>query len=57
MSLVTSPPSILSRSEWEEFQALRKAITNNPASVCPLQQEQFSSFFVRSLAGKGDSPL
>ena len=58
MSLVTPSPSpILSKEEWQEFQALRKAITDNPASVAPWKQEQFSSLFARSLMGKGDPSL
>jgi hypothetical protein len=55
MSLVTSSPSpFLSQEEWQELQALRKAITDNPASVAPWKQEQFSALFARSLMGKGD---
>lgn len=58
MSLVTASPSpYLSKEEWREFQALRKAISDNPASVTPSKQEQFSSLFARSLMGKGDPSL
>lgn len=58
MSLVTTSPSpFLSKEEWREFQALRKAITDNPASVAPWKQEQFSALFARSLMGKGDPSL
>jgi hypothetical protein len=58
MSLVVSSPSpLLSEDEWQELQALRRAISDNPASVAPWKQEQFSSLFTRSLLGKGDIPL
>lgn len=58
MSLVISSPSpFLTKDEWRELQALRKAITDNPASVAPWKQEQFSSLFARSLMGKGDPSL
>jgi hypothetical protein len=58
MTLVTPSPSpLLTKDEWRELQALRKAISDNPASVAPWKQEQFASLFARSLLGKGDSPL
>jgi hypothetical protein len=58
MTLVTPSPSpLLTKEEWRELQALRKAISDNPASVAPWKQEQFASLFARSLLGKGDSPL
>jgi hypothetical protein len=58
MSLVIPSPSpLLTKEEWGELQALRKAISDNPASVAPWKQEQFASLFARSLLGKGDSPL
>jgi isopentenyldiphosphate isomerase len=55
--LVSSPSPLLSEEEWQELQALLKAISHNPASVAPWKQEQFSSLFVRSLIGKGDMPV
>lgn len=58
MSLIVSPPSpFLSTAEWKELDTLRKAISDNPASVVPSQQERFTSLFARSLVGKGDLPL
>jgi hypothetical protein len=58
MSLVISSPSpFLTKEEWRELQALRKAITDNPASVAPWKQEQSTALFARSLLGKGNSPL
>jgi hypothetical protein len=36
---------------------LRKAITGYPQSVHPKKQERFTELFVKSLEGKGDTPL
>ena len=44
----------LTTSEWYEIQALRRAISDNPAAVHPIKMERFSELFARSLAGKGD---
>jgi hypothetical protein len=58
LSLLASLPShLLSSREWKELNALRKAISHNPASVVPEQQERFSALFIRSLIGKGNLPL
>jgi hypothetical protein len=40
--------------EWDEMVNLKRAITENPASVVPEKMEQFSELFVKSLSGKGD---
>ena len=40
----------LNKEEWEELDALRKAINANPASVHPEKQERFTELFVRSLS-------
>jgi hypothetical protein len=52
--IIESPSPFISPEEWEELQALRKAISQSPASVVPSKQERFASLFARSLAGKGD---
>lgn len=58
MSIVMSSPSpFLSPEEWDELDALRRAISDNPAAVAPHKQEQFSSLFARSLLGKGDTMI
>lgn len=44
----------LTEREWHELQALRRAISDSPASVHPKKMERFSELFARSLAGKGD---
>lgn len=55
--IIHSPSPFLNKEEWEDLQALRKAISQSPASVVPSEQERFVSLFARSLAGKGDTVL
>lgn len=56
MSITTFLPSpFLSQEEWNELDALRRAISDNPAAVAPHKQEQFAALFARSLLGKGDT--
>lgn len=57
MSAPFVPLPLLSPQEWEELDALRRAITQAPAAVVPDKQERFASLFARSLLGKGDHPL
>lgn len=52
-----NPAPKLTNEEWQEAKALLKAISDNPATVVPSKMEQFSSLFVRTLAGKGNAPL
>lgn len=53
-----SPPSpFLTKEEWNEIKALKEAITYNPATVIPEQQERFVQLFSRSLIGKGDGTI
>lgn len=40
--------------EWDELQALRRAISSYPASVHPDKMERFTELFARTLQGKGD---
>lgn len=49
------PSPVLSAEEWDELNALRLAISDNPAAVAPHKQEQFAALFARSLLGKGDT--
>jgi hypothetical protein len=54
---ITSPSPELSPEEWEEAQALRRAISEHPASVAPWKMERFTALFSRSLLGKqSDAP-
>ena len=55
MSLPKINAEYLSQEEWEELDALRKAINYNPSQVCPEKMEEFTALFVRSLYGKGNS--
>ena len=55
MSLPKINAEYLSQEEWEELDALRKAINYNPSQVCPQKMEEFTALFVRSLYGKGNS--
>lgn len=57
MSAPFVPCPLLSIEEWKELQALREAISYNPATVVPSQQERFVALFARSLLGKGDCSL
>lgn len=43
----------LTKDEWQELDALRKAINDSPASVHPEKQERFTELFVRSLSYVG----
>jgi len=57
MSLSKSNNDYLTKEEWNELDALRKAINYSPASVHPEKQERFTELFVKSLRGKGDRVL
>lgn len=57
MSAPFVPFPSLSKEEWQELNALRKAISDSPATVVPEKQERFSALFARSLIGKGNQPL
>lgn len=54
MSAFTHIMTDLSQDEWKELQALREAITLNPASVHPIKMEKFTELFSRSIGGKGE---
>jgi len=55
MTLAKTGTKELSTEEWNELVALKNAINDNPATVCPQKMELFTELFVRSLEGKGDS--
>lgn len=44
---------ILSESEWYELMALRKAIADYPATVCPPKLERYTQLMVRTLHYSG----
>ena len=54
MTLSKTTADYLSKEEWNELDALRKAINYNPSQVCPEKMEKFTELFVRSLGEKGD---
>jgi hypothetical protein len=57
MTFSKSNNNYLTEEEWNELDALRKAINYSPASVHPEKQERFTELFVKSLRGKGDRVL
>lgn len=42
----------MSPEDWEELQAIRRAINDHPASVHPAKMERFTELFVQTLVGK-----
>lgn len=44
----------LTEEEQYELNALKQAITDNPASICTPKMEQFTELLVKSLYGKGN---
>ena len=55
MTLSRPKTEDLSKEDWDEMVALKNAINDNPATVCPEKMELFTAFLVQSLEGKGDS--
>ena len=53
MTLPSKGSTKLTDEEYQELDALRKAINDNPASVHPEKQERFTELFVRSLSYVG----
>jgi len=54
MTLSRTSTEYLTTEEWNELNALRKAINYNPHTVSPQKMEKFTELMVRSLEGKGD---
>ena len=54
MTLSRTGTEYLTKEEWNELNALRKAINYNPHTVSPEKMEKFTELMVRSLEGKGD---
>lgn len=46
--------SKLSDDEWNEMDALRRAINQHPQAVHPNKMEEFTQYFVRSLRENGN---
>lgn len=49
MSYSPGKQNKLTDEEWNEMDALRKAINQLPQSVSPEKMEEFTEYFVRSL--------
>lgn len=47
----------LTKEEQQELTALKKAISDYPASVHPVKQERFTELFVKTLYGKGENSI
>ena len=54
MTLSRTGTEYLTTEEWNELNALRKAINYSPHTVSPEKMEKFTELMVRSLEGKGD---
>jgi hypothetical protein len=54
MTLSSNGQDNLTDDEYQELNALRRAINDNPASVHPEKQERFTELFVRSLSYVGN---
>lgn len=54
MTLSRTSTENLTEDEWNELNALRKAINYDPYTVSPEKMEKFTELMVRSLEGKGD---
>lgn len=48
--MVNQSKDIMTEQEWNELNALRSAINDNPASVHPDKMELFTALFVKSLS-------
>jgi hypothetical protein len=54
MTIPSKGQTKLTDDEWEELDALRKAINENPASVHPMKLETFTEYLVRSIREMGE---
>jgi hypothetical protein len=54
MTLSSDNKKNLSDSEWNEMNALRKAINDRPQAVHPDKMEEFTAYLVRSLREMGN---
>jgi hypothetical protein len=53
MTVLKTTIDLLTKSEWEELVALKKAINDDPASVHYEKMERFTELMVRSLQERG----
>ena len=53
MTLSSGNLGKLTEDEWNEMDALKKAINQSPQSVVPEKMEEFTEYLVRSLRERG----
>jgi len=53
MTILKTNVDPLTKNEWEELVALKKAINDDPASVHFQEMEKFTELMVRSLQERG----
>jgi hypothetical protein len=53
MTLAKTANAQLTQEEWNELQALKEAINDQPSTVSPEKMEKFTELFVRSLEERG----
>ena len=56
MSYSSRHTQSLTNEEWNEMDALRRAIKDNPASVHPQKMEKFTELLVRSWQLENEAP-
>ena len=54
MTLSSNNQKNLTDLEWNEMNALRKAIKDSPQTVIPEKMEEFTAYLVRSLREMGN---
>lgn len=54
MTLSSGKKDKLTDAEWNEMNALRKAINQSPQTVIPEKMEEFTEYLVRSLREMGN---
>ena len=47
----------MTQEEWDEMNVLRKAMTDNLASVHPDKQERFTQLLIKSWPAQGEHPV
>lgn len=53
MTLPSKGQTKLTEDEWNEMDALKRAINQQPSAVIPEKMEAFTEYLVRSLREKG----
>ena len=53
MTFIRPSTRVLNKEEWNELNALKRAINESPQTVVPEKLEQFTELMVRSLQERG----